>query len=56
MKEQIARKIANLMNVEQKKEAIQKFYEINKDKENIDELVKEMKKMLGYEGKDVPKK
>lgn len=56
IKDAQAKMIAKMMKPQQKKDAIQKFYEINKEKENIDELVKEMKKLLGYEGDDVPKK
>lgn len=56
MKEQIAKKFASMMSVDQKKQTIQAFYDKNKNNANIDKLVEDMKKMLGYDGDDVPKK
>lgn len=52
----IAKKIAGLMNDTAKRQAIQMFYDKNKDKPDIEKLLKDMKEYLGYEGKDVPKR
>lgn len=48
MKKIIAEKIASMMNDTAKKRALDMFYEKNKDKENIRELIKEMQDYLDY--------
>lgn len=55
MKEKIARMIASKLNDEQKREMIQKFYDKNKHRPDVDKLVEDMKKALNYKKDDTPK-
>lgn len=54
MKDKLAKFIAGKLDDDQKREMIQKFYEKNKLRPDIDKLVKDMKKALNYKKDDVP--
>lgn len=56
MKEMIAKKIAGLMNDTAKRNAIQMFYDKNKDNPEIDKLLKDIRDYIDYHKEDVPKR
>ena len=56
IKEKVARTMADMMSEDQKKDAIQKFYEVNKARPEIETLLKNIKEMLKYDKDDVPKR
>jgi len=56
MKEKLAKMITDRLSDDQKREMIQALYDKHKDRADIDDLVKGMKKQLGYKKNDVPKR
>lgn len=56
VKETLAKMVAGKLTDEQKREMLQKFYEMHKDEENIETLIIMMKGTLNYQGDDAPKR
>jgi len=52
MKKILADLIIKKLNDKQKRDMIQKFYEKNKNRPDVDKLVDDMKKMLNYDKDD----
>lgn len=54
IQQKIVKRLANKLSDKQKEEMIQKFYDQQKDREDVDILVKEMKRALKYDGEFEP--
>ena len=55
-KKQIANLIAKRLTEKQKRQMIQVFYEKHKHNPEVDSLIEAMKKQLGYDKDDVPRR
>lgn len=56
IKEKLAEMIAGQMNDDQKRQVIQAFYDTHKQDKNIEDLIVQMKRAIGYTKDDVPKR
>ena len=56
LKKKFASEIGKFMSDEQKRNVISELYNRHKDREDIEEMLKQMKQMLGYIGEDVPRR